>query len=189
METQNQQQGTAIKNGIAKETAKAPQNGETRKEAANPAEKTAAEPAKTAPATAEGAKAEAGVALRPKAEVSGEAPSTAVVQAREEAKTAKLGMNLQLTLKVVEDLHRRSVQRINLISRIKQLEDFEVTLEKGNDELEENPYQGCKLIIQDDQHRQFVTTTPGLIRMVSQFIFNACNEKLAEIEAHIVLPG
>ena len=102
---------------------------------------------------------------------------------------ARPALNLQGTLKVVEDLHRRSIQRVNLISRIRQLETFEITLTKENDELEENPYQACKLIIEDDQKRQFVTTTPGLIRMVSQYIFNACNEKLAEIEAHIVLPS
>jgi hypothetical protein len=86
-------------------------------------------------------------------------------------------------------LHRRSIQRLNLISRIKQLEAFEIQLAQEHDELEENPYQGCKLIIEDDKQRRFVTTTPGLIRLVSQFIFNACHEKLAEIESAIVLPA
>ena len=106
-----------------------------------------------------------------------------------EVKPLKVGLNLESTLKVVEDLHRKSIQRINLISRIKQLETFEVVLSTENDELEENPYQGCKLIIEDDKGRRFTTTTPGLIRLVSQFIFNACHEKLADIEAHIVLPN
>jgi len=98
-------------------------------------------------------------------------------------------LNLESTLKVVDDLHRRSIQRINLISRIKQLEEFEVNLATENDELEENPYQGCKLIIEDDKQRRFITTTPGLIRLVAQFIFDACREKLADIEAHIALPN
>lgn len=98
-------------------------------------------------------------------------------------------LNLEGKLKVVEDLHRRSVQRLNLIARIKQLEAFHVALAQENDELEDNPYQGCKLIIEDDKQRKFVTTTPGLIRLVSQFIFNACHDKLAEIEATIVFPS
>ena len=97
-------------------------------------------------------------------------------------------LNLETTLKVVDDLHRRSIHRVNLISRIKQLEAFEVELTQEHDELEDNPYQGCKLIIEDDKQRRFVTTTPGLIRLVSPFIFNACHEKLADIEESIVFP-
>jgi hypothetical protein len=109
--------------------------------------------------------------------------------AKPEVKPLKVGLNLESTLKVVEDLHRKSIQRVNLIARIRQLETFEVILSTENDELEENPYQGCKLIIEDDKGRRFTTTTPGLIRLVSQFIFTACLEKLADIEAHIVLPN
>ena len=106
-----------------------------------------------------------------------------------EAQPVKFVLNLESTLKVVDDLHRRSIQRVNLISRIKQLTAFEVALTQENDELEDNPYQGCKLIIKDDKNREFITTTPGLIRLVSQFIFDACNEKLADIEANIVFPN
>ena len=101
----------------------------------------------------------------------------------------KPALNLEQTLKSVGDLHRLSVQRLALIARIKTLEDFEVKLAEEHDELESNPYQGCKLIIEDDRRRQFVTNTPNLIRMVSQFIFDACHEKLAEIEANIVFPN
>jgi hypothetical protein len=108
---------------------------------------------------------------------------------KEEIKPIKLVLNLESTLKVVDELHRRSIQRMNLITRIKQLEAFEVSLATENDELEDNPYQGCRLILEDDKQRRFITTTPGLIRLVSQFIFNACAEKLADIEANIVFPN
>jgi hypothetical protein len=109
----------------------------------------------------------------------------------EEPKEApkKFALNLEQTLKSVEGLHRLSIQRLALIARIKTLEEFEVKLLEENDELENNPYQGCKLIIEDDKRRQFVTNTPNLIRMVSQFIFDACHEKLAEIEANIIFPN
>ncbi|NNU33692.1 hypothetical protein HK413_05200 [Mucilaginibacter sp. S1162] len=109
----------------------------------------------------------------------------------EEVKTEpkKFALNLEQTLKSVSDLHRLSIQRLALIARIKTLEEFEVKLVEENDELESNPYQGCKLIIEDDKRRQFVTNTPNLIRMVSQFIFDACHDKLAEIEANIVFPN
>jgi hypothetical protein len=106
-----------------------------------------------------------------------------------EIRYIKPALNLEQTLKSVEGLHRLSIQRLALIARIKTLEDFEVKLVEENDELEANPYQGCKLIIEDDKRRQFVTNTPNLIRMVSQFIFDACHEKLAEIEANITFPN
>ncbi|WP_374949737.1 hypothetical protein [Mucilaginibacter sp.] len=105
------------------------------------------------------------------------------------AEPKKFALNLEQTLKSVEGLHRLSIQRITLLSRIKLLEDFEVKLIEENDELENNPYQGCKLIIKDDKGREFVTNTPNLIRMVSQFIFDACHEKLADIEANIIFPN
>jgi hypothetical protein len=111
------------------------------------------------------------------------------VKPQVEPQIAKSELTLDAKLKMVNELHRRSVQRLNLISRIGQLETFEINLSQVNDELEDNPYQGCKLIIRDDQNREFVTTTPGLIRLVSQFIFNACNQKLREIEATINFPN
>lgn len=84
-----------------------------------------------------------------------------------EVKYIKPAMNLEQTIKTVHDLHRRSIQRLALIARIKLLEDFEVKLVEENDELESNPYEGCKLIIKDDKGRDFTTNTPGLIRMVA----------------------
>lgn len=117
-----------------------------------------------------------------------EDPKPEVVLVKEETPVIQPTLNLESKLKVVNDLHRRSVQRLNLISRLSQIEAFEVALAQESDELEDNPYQGCKLIIRDDKNREFLTTTPGLIRLVSQFIFSACHEKLAEIEASIVFP-
>jgi hypothetical protein len=100
----------------------------------------------------------------------------------------KKSLNLEQTLKSVGDLHRLSIQRLALIARIKTLEDFEVKLIEESDELQSNPFHGCKLIIKDDKGREFVTNTPNLIRLVAQFIFNACNEKLMDIEANIIFP-
>jgi len=97
--------------------------------------------------------------------------------------------NVETTIKAVEALHRLSIQRVNLITRKKQLESFEVALTQEADELNDNPFQGCKLIIKDDKNREFSTTTPGLIRLVTQFIYDACDNKLAEIEASIVFPA
>ncbi len=101
----------------------------------------------------------------------------------------KPSMNLDEKLKVVNELYRKSVQRINLISRIKQLETFEINLAKESDELSDNRFQGCKLIIRDDKANEFITTTPGLIRKIAQFIYDECNLKLTEIETLIDFPS
>lgn len=121
------------------------------------------------------------------------APEPAKEEVRAEESKAgikyiKPAMNLEQTLKSVDGLHRLSIQRLALIARIKTLEAFEVKLIEENDQLESNPYLGCKLTIKDDKGREFTTNTPNLIRMVTQFIFDACHEKLADIEAHIVFP-
>lgn len=110
-------------------------------------------------------------------------------EAKADVKYFKPSLNLEQTLKSVGNLHRLTIQRLALITRIKTLEEFEVKLVEENDQLESNPYQGCKLIIKDDKGREFATNTPNLIRMVTQYIFDACHEKLAEIEANIVFPA
>jgi hypothetical protein len=69
-------------------------------------------------------------------------------------------LTLEAKLKAISDLNRKSIQRFTLIGRIKTLEDFEIKLFEGSDELTSNPYQGCKLIIEDDKRNQFTTNTP-----------------------------
>ncbi len=96
--------------------------------------------------------------------------------------------NLDSTLKVVADLHLRSIHRDRLLKRIGELDQFEITLKSESEELENNYYQGCQIMIADDKGRNFTTKTSGLIKLVSSFIRQACIEKLAEIEAHIVFP-
>lgn len=96
--------------------------------------------------------------------------------------------NLESTLKVVADLHLRSIHRENLIKRIQDLDAFEITLRSEAEELEQDHFRSCQLTIADDKGRSFTTKTSGLIRLVSSFIREACVEKLAEIESHIVLP-
>ncbi|MEO8886654.1 MAG: hypothetical protein ABI367_11365 [Mucilaginibacter sp.] len=173
----NNANGAHVQNGTATETInKAATNGAAKLATGN----TAKQETISGKAGAEKPKAE---------EPKKEEPKAGAEQPKTEITPAKTELSLEGKLKVVDDLHRRSIQRLNLISRRKQLEAFEVALAQENDELEDNPYQGCKLIIRDDKNREFVTTTPGLIRLVSQFIFDACTEKLAEIEAAIIFPS
>ena len=187
MEFQNNN-GTATKDAAAKEINTAAQNGAA-KTNGTPAKNTngngKADAKETKPAPA----AEKPAPAAPKAEEpKKEEPKPEEQQPKEEAKPVKPELTLEAKIKAVNDLHRKTIQRLALIARLQTLQDFEVKLIEENDELENNPYQGCKLIIEDDKHRQFTTNTPGLIRMVAQFIFDACETKLAEIEATINFP-
>jgi hypothetical protein len=194
MEFQNNN-GTATKDAAAKEINNAATNGAaktngTPAKSTNGNGKADAKETKPLPAGQAGAsEAEKPAPAAPKAEEpKKDEPKPEEKQLVEEAKPAKPELTLDAKIKAVNDLHRKTIQRLALIARLKTLEEFEVKLIEENDELESNPYQGCKLIIEDDKRRQFTTNTPGLIRMVAQFIFDACETKLAEIEATINFP-
>jgi hypothetical protein len=103
-------------------------------------------------------------------------------------KQTKVVPNLENTLKLVEELHRRKLQRDRLIDTINTLETFEVELKDDADETAGNHFQGCKLIIEDDSRNQFSTKNPVIIQAVAQFVKKMCEDRLGEIEADIVLP-
>ena len=180
-------QGTAEKNNSSVKTENRPSL--TGKEAKNETAQNQT-PAKGAESeTAKAAEAKAGnPAAMDNQPADTKQPAAAEVNTAEQKPEAKPVLSLDAKLKAVDDLHRKSLQRLALIGRIKTLEAFEVKLIEEQDELESNPYQGCKLIIKDDKNREFVTNTPNLIRMVTQYIFDACEGKLAEIEATINFP-
>jgi len=153
------------------------------------------EPAKTEPA--KGAEAAPASSAETKTSANEQQPG-AVEQAngrevkaepKAEVHYIKPALNLEQTVKAVEALHRKNIQRLALITRIKTLEDFQIKLAENSDQLESNVYQGCKLIIEDDRGNKFTTNTPNLIAMVSQFVYDACVNKLSEIESEIVFPA
>jgi len=187
MKTPEKTNGAVQGTATAEKSSNAKNNTQTVNRPSIPGKDKNDEPAKTEPA-APGAETSATPAAEAKATGTEQKP-TASEQAKTEEVRTKPALNLDQTLKAVDSLHRRSVQRLALIARIKSLEAFEVKLIEDHDELESNPYQGCKLIIEDDKRNQFVTNTPNLIRMVAQFVFDACAEKLAEIESEIVFPN
>ena len=94
--------------------------------------------------------------------------------------------NLQTTLKVVDTLHRRVIQRTNLINMIDTLESFlikQVEDENGGE------FVGCELTIKDDERHSWSTKNTNLIAAVIEFTKQSAATKLAEIEAGIILPA
>lgn len=107
---------------------------------------------------------------------------------QEQPKAAtKSAMNLAETIKVLEELHRLTVQRNKLLATIDNLEAFEVVLKEDFEETEGNYYQGCILTIEDDNRKKFTTKNPLIIWTVAQNINSLCLGKLSEVEARIVI--
>jgi len=141
------------------------------------AEKAKDTPKVEAPKAIEAAKPEPANTEAPKVE-----PSKTEVKAE-----AKPVLNLEGTLKLVEELHRRKIQRDKLLETINNLEAFEFDLKEDLDETGGNIYQGCVLTIEDDERRKFGTKNPTIIWTVTQMVNRLCVDKLAEIEAGIVI--
>ena len=128
------------------------------------------------------------VADQPKAEA--EKPKTEEPKmVAEELKFLKPVLNLEGTLKLVEELHRRKIQRDRLLETIDTLEAFEVAQIDEADETESNHFQGCVLTIEDDNRKKFTTKNPVIIQAVAQFVNSMCVDRLAEIEAGIMIPA
>lgn len=111
---------------------------------------------------------------------------------KEEAKpiiAEKPALNLEGTLKLVEELHRRKIHRDNLLSTINTLDGFKVLVQDENEDIDSAQFQGCKLTIEDDDRNSFVTKNPAIIKAVAEYVNKLCVDKLAEIEANIVIPA
>jgi hypothetical protein len=110
-------------------------------------------------------------------------------QQKTEPKPVKPAMNLEETLKLVAELNRKKIQRDKLLETVENLEAFEIEIKEDADETDGNIYQGCVLTIEDDNRRKFTTKNPVIIFTVAQQVNAMCVDKLAEIEAGIILPA
>lgn len=116
-------------------------------------------------------------------------PEASKAEIREQLKQEKPVLNLEGTLKLVEELHRRKIQRDKLLSTIGTLEEFEVMQQDDAEETGGNYYQGCELSIRDDNRREFSTKNPYIIKKVAEYINSLCVDRLAEIESGIYIPA
>ncbi|TCS83956.1 hypothetical protein EDD80_12413 [Anseongella ginsenosidimutans] len=98
-------------------------------------------------------------------------------------------LNLESTIQLVEELHRRKRQWDRLIQTIDNLAAFEVAQLDDAEEKGDNPYQNSVLVIEDDERRRFDTKNRVIIQAVAEFIRLLCAERLADIEAEIVIPA
>ncbi len=191
METKVKENGAAVNNPKAAVKEAAFING-------NPVNKEAIKPqeAKAGEAKKDGAQEQPQQPLQQKVEngqANAEQPKAMeqpkAEPAKAETRPAKPALNLESTLKLVEELHRRKIQRDRLLDTINTLEAFEVAQIEDGDETDAGRFQGCTLTIEDDSRRKFITKNPVIIWSVSQYVNSLCVDKLAEIEAGITIPA
>ena len=97
--------------------------------------------------------------------------------------------NLDATVKLVGDLSKKIAQRDRLKGTIDNLDTFTIQANEDGDVTGNNKFYRCELIIRDDNGNEFVTKNAYIIDHVSQYVNSLCVEKLAEIEAEIIIPA
>ncbi|XHR95569.1 hypothetical protein ACFJIV_02355 [Mucilaginibacter sp. UC70_90] len=104
-------------------------------------------------------------------------------QAQQERKLAE-------TVKIVEVLGKKIAQKTKLENTIGNLDSFTVAQSDDKDDMaSDSRFARCELVISDDDGNEFVTKNPFIIAYVAQEVKQLCIDKLAEVEASIVIPA
>ncbi|NVM62124.1 hypothetical protein FHW88_000400 [Mucilaginibacter sp. SG538B] len=107
---------------------------------------------------------------------------------REELKAQHV-RGLDDTVKLVEQLGKKIAQKNKLSTTIGNLDSFIVTQNDDKDDVAgDSKFMRCELAITDDGGEEFVTKNPFIIAKVVEMVKSLCIEKLAEVEASIVIP-
>ncbi|MES2277286.1 MAG: hypothetical protein V4592_14760 [Bacteroidota bacterium] len=129
-----------------------------------------------------------------------DAPKAEEVKQSEEAKPSKKELKEQFiaqqerklaeTVKIVEVLGKKIAQKNKLENTIANLDSFTVTQSDDKDDMaSDSRFARCELVISDDDGNEFVTKNPFIIAYVAQEVKQLCIDKLAEVEASIVIPA
>lgn len=104
--------------------------------------------------------------------------------------TAKTALNLEETLKLVADLSKKTALRSKYNYCIDRLRAF-VIAQKDEDDMSKNDtnFKGCELIIRDGEGNTFQTESASVISGTVEFMTGRFMERLAEVEAEIILPA
>jgi hypothetical protein len=74
-----------------------------------------------------------------------------------------------------------------LVNTIGNLDSFEIAQQEQAEEADGNKFQRCELVITDDKGNEFVAKYPLVIQATVEFIKGRFIERLAEVEAEIVI--
>jgi hypothetical protein len=94
------------------------------------------------------------------------------------------------TVKIVELLGKKIAQSNKLKNTIANIDSFTITQSDDKDDMaSDSRFARCELVISDDDGNEFVTKNPFIIAYVAQEVKQLCIDKLAEVEAGIIIPA
>ncbi|WP_426672021.1 hypothetical protein ACPPVU_12380 [Mucilaginibacter sp. McL0603] len=134
-----------------------------------------------------------------KEEPKAETPAPQAEEAKPQAEPTKKEIKEQLreqqerkladTVKVVEALSKKIAQKNKLQNTIGNLDSFTIAQNDDKDDMaSDSRFQRCELVISDDDGNEFVTKNPYIIAYVAHEVKQLCIDKLAEVEASIIIP-
>ena len=148
-----------------------------------------AEALKTTNGQAEGeqVKSEAPKAEQAKAEEAKPQQEPSKKEIKEQFKEQQ-ARKLDDTVKLVEALGKKIAQKNKLQNTINNIDSFNLAQNEQDDMASDSRFARCELVISDDDGNEFVTKNPFIIAYVAHEVRGLCVEKLAEVEASIVIP-
>ena len=120
-----------------------------------------------------------------------ENPAPSKAELKEQFAQQKPSLNLEATLKLVAELAKKTALRDRYKENIDALEEFTELQKEDVDELEDEiAFQQCELmIIHQKGGFRFSTKSPSVIKGTVNFINSRFAERMAEVEAEIVIPA
>lgn len=111
------------------------------------------------------------------------------MEIKEEFKTVKPALSLEQTISLIEELAKKKALRDTYSNYIEDLDMFIVAQNDDDMGKNENPsFKGCDLVIRDGEGAIFNTTSASVIFGVVEFMKGRFIDRLAEVEAEIVIP-
>jgi len=127
-------------------------------------------------------------AEQPKAEQAQPQPEPSKKELKEQY-AAQQARRLEDTVKLVEQLGKKIAQKRKLQQTIENLDSFTVAQNDEKDDMaSDSRFARCELTISDDNGNEFVTKNPFIITYVAHEVRQLCIDKLAEVEASIIIP-
>ncbi|MBB2148941.1 hypothetical protein [Pedobacter gandavensis] len=116
-------------------------------------------------------------------------PESTKKEIKEELQVHKPALSLEETLLLIKDLADKSAHRETYTGYIEDLEKFVIS-QDDDDMLKKGApsFKGCELTIRDSHGNRFETNSASVIFGTVEFMKVRFNERLAEVEAEIVIP-
>lgn len=114
--------------------------------------------------------------------------NTKAVSTPKTEKPKAMALNLDQTIKIIEDLHQKKRHRDRLDTYINRLKSFEIEIKAEELDPKSSYYTGCKLVLTDDKNTNFELKNPTLINDVVNYLSDRLGDKLGEIEAELFIP-